>query len=78
MKNRKPSLDSQKKHAEELLKNEIIIRKACLQTALKKVDALLEQIKSGDTSKKVQKELAEQREIALGIMAWLQSHEKTA
>lgn len=78
MKSRKPTFDAQKKHADELLKNEIVIRKACLETANKKVDALIEQIKSGDTSKKVQKELAEQREIALGIKAWIESHEKTA
>ena len=78
MKSRKMPFDAQKKHADELLKNEIIIRKECLKTAKAKVDALLEKIKSGDNSKKTRKELAEQQEIARGIIAWVQSHEKTA
>ena len=78
MKSRKMPLNAQQKRADELLKNEVIIRKECLKTAKAKVNALLEQIKSGDNSKKTQKELAEQREIALGIVAWLQSHDKTA
>ena len=78
MKSRKPTFDAQQKHADELLKNEVIIRKECLKTAKAKVNALLEQIKSGDNSKKTQKELAEQQEIARGIIAWVQAHEKTA
>lgn len=78
MKIRKPSLDAQKKHADELLKNELVTRRACLETANKKIDELIEKIKSGDTSKKIQKELAEQYEIAIGIKAWIDSHEKTA
>lgn len=78
MKNRKLSFDAQEKRAAELLANEIIIRKECLKTARKNVDELTEKIKSGDSSKKTQKKLAEQREIALGIMAWIQAHEKTA
>ena len=78
MKSRKTPISVQQKRADELLKNEIIIRKECLKTAKAKVDALLEQIKSGDNSKKTQKELAEQQEIARGIVAWVQSHEKTA
>lgn len=78
MKNRKPSIESQEKHAAQLLANEIVIRKACLETANKKVDELIEKIKSGDNSKKVQKELAEQEEIARNIVAWIQKNEKTA
>jgi len=78
MKSRKTPISVQQKQADELLKNEIVIRKACLKTAKAKVDALLKKIEAGDTSKKVQKELAEQREIALGIKAWIESHEKTA
>ena len=78
MKSRKPTFDAQQKHADELLKNEVIIRKECLKTAKAKVNALLEQIKSGDNSKKTKKELAEQQEIARGIIAWVQAHEKTA
>lgn len=78
MKSRKMPLNAQQKRADELLKNEIIIRKECLKTAKAKVDALLEKIEAGDTSKKTQKELAEQQDIARGIIAWVQSHEKTA
>ena len=78
MKSRKMPLSTQQKRADELLKNEVIIRKECLRTAKAKVNALLEQIKSGDNSKKTQKELAEQQEIARGIIAWVQAHEKTA
>lgn len=78
MKSRKMPLNAQQKRADELLKNEIIIRKECLKTAKAKVNALLEQIKSGDNSKKTQKELAEQQEIAHNIIAWVQAHEKTA
>lgn len=74
MKTRKPSLDAQKKHADELLKNEIVIRKACLQTALHKVEELIEKVKAGDTSKKTEKELNDQREIAIKIIDWLKSN----
>jgi len=78
MKSRKTPISVQQKQADELLKNEVVIRKECLKTAKAKVDALLKKIEAGDASKKTQKELAEQQEIARGIIAWVQSHEKTA
>lgn len=78
MKNRKPTNYEAEEQAKKLTRNEIIIRKACLKTAKQKVLDLSKKIESGDTSKKVQKELAEQREIALGIKAWLKENDKTA
>lgn len=78
MKSRKPTFSQQKALATELLINEINLKKLCLESATKKVEEITEQIKAGDTSKKTKKALAEQREIALSIKAWLESHKKSA
>lgn len=78
MKNRKPSKFQQEQFAKELLRNELINQRSFLDVAEKKIDELIEKIKAGDTSKKIQKQLAEQREIASGIKAWLDANEKTA
>lgn len=78
MKNRKPSKFEQEQFAKELLRNELINQKSFLKVAEKKINELIEKIKSGDNSKKIQKELAEQEEIARNIIAWIQKNEKTA
>jgi len=71
---RKPTQYEQEKNAKELLRNEIVIRQACLATAEKKVDDLISAIKGGDTSAKTRKALAEQNDIVLGIKKWLEEN----
>ena len=71
---RKPTQYEQEQKNKELLRNEIMIRKACLATAEKKVDDLISAIKSGDTSAKTRKALAEQNDIVVGIKAWLEEN----
>ena len=71
---RKPTQYEQEQKNKELLRNEIMIRQACLTTAEKKVNDLISAIKSGDTSAKTRKALAEQTNIVVGIKKWLEEN----
>ena len=71
---RKPTQYEQEQKNKELLRNEIMIRQACLATAENKVNDLISAIKSGDTSAKTRKALAEQTEIVVGIKKWLEEN----